>query len=92
MFDTMGYGVYFFFASLMIFSAIFVFFLLPETKGVPLEAMDRLFSRELPARNAHKIVMAELRMDDMQFRRESVSAGKIDEAGFVIQGKHVEEV
>lgn len=33
MFLSMSYGVYFFFASLMIFSAVFVYFLIPETKG-----------------------------------------------------------
>lgn len=91
MFNAMGYGVYFFFASLMIGSAIFVFFLLPETKGVPLEAMDRLFSTSLQARKAHKIVLAELRLNDEQFRRESISAGKLDESGYMIEGKHVEE-
>ncbi len=37
MFDSMYYGVYMFFASLMIGSAIFVYFLIPETKGIPLE-------------------------------------------------------
>lgn len=68
MFTTMGYGVYFFFASLMILSAVFVFFLLPETKGVPLEAMDRLFSANLTPRTAHKMVMAELLADEEQFR------------------------
>jgi hypothetical protein len=92
MFDTMDYGVYFFFASLMICSVIFVYFLLPETKGVPLEAMDRLFSRSLPARKAHKIVLAELRMDDEQFRRERTSAAKVDESGYVIDENHVEKV
>jgi hypothetical protein len=39
-----GEGVYFFFASMMILSIPFVFFLIPETKGIPLESMDRLFS------------------------------------------------
>lgn len=92
MFDTMGYGVYFFFASLMIGSAIFVYFLLPETKGIPLEAMDRLFARSLRASKAHKIVIAELRMDDEQFRRESISAGKLDESGYMVVEKHVEKV
>jgi MFS family permease len=50
MFTAMGYGVYFFFASLMILSILFVFFSLPETKGIPLESMDRLFSKELKLR------------------------------------------
>ena len=92
MFNTMGFGVYMFFASLMLCSAVFVYFLMPETKGVPLEAMDRLFDRRLPARKAHKIVLAELRRDDEQFRRESVDAGKLDESGYVVEGKHIEEV
>ena len=92
MFDTMGYGVYMFFASLMLCSAVFVYFLMPETKGVPLEAMDRLFDRRLPARKAHKIVLAELRRDDEQFRRESIDAGKLDESGYVVDEKHIEEV
>ena len=92
MFDTMDYGVTSFFASLMICLVIFVYFLLPETNGFPLEAMDRLFSRSLPAREPHKIVLAELRMDDEQFRRERTSAAKVDEPGYVIGENHVEKV
>ena len=75
MFTAMGYGVYFFFASLMLCSIVFVFFLLPETKGVPLESMDRLFSKDLKARNAHKIVMVELREDEEQFRHNVKGSG-----------------
>ncbi|KAF9888866.1 hypothetical protein FE257_008235 [Aspergillus nanangensis] len=59
MFATMGYGVYFFFASLMIASSIFVFFLIPETKSVPLEAMDSLFKTK-PVWRAHGRIMQEL--------------------------------
>jgi sugar porter (SP) family MFS transporter len=86
MFTAMGFGVYFFFASLMIFSAIFVFFLMPETKGVPLEAMDRLFDRKLKARKAHGIIMRELRQDEVEFRRNSV----VSKEGYRVDGKHVE--
>jgi len=75
MFTTMGYGVYFFFASLMICSIVFVFFLLPETKGIPLESMDRLFSRELTPRKAHRIVMKELHADEELFRRNVEGSG-----------------
>ncbi|KAL7271115.1 hypothetical protein RUND412_006156 [Rhizina undulata] len=57
MFTTMGYGVYVFFATLMICSVPFVFFLVPETKGVPLEEMDSLFSNDVKTWNAHAIVM-----------------------------------
>ncbi|KAK6376478.1 hypothetical protein LTS17_007073 [Exophiala oligosperma] len=76
MFASMSYGVYFFFASLMLIASVYVFFLVPETKGVPLEAMDRLFSREWPARKAHKAVLEELRIQDQDFRRLSIHEEK----------------
>jgi sugar porter (SP) family MFS transporter len=70
MFQTMGYGVFMFFAALMLCSIVFVFFLIPETKGVPLEAMDRLFAKEAgPPRKAHKYIMLELKADEEAFRR-----------------------
>ncbi|KAK0714249.1 general substrate transporter [Apiosordaria backusii] len=59
MFLKMDYGVYFFFASLMIISIIFIFFFVPETKSIPLEAMDRLFEIK-PVHRANRILMAEL--------------------------------
>lgn len=63
----------------MILAVVFVWFLIPETKGIPLEAMDRLFSNEHPARKAHKIVMAELRVEDQDFRRHSVNEKEVVE-------------
>ena len=57
MFTEMEYGVYFFFASLMIISVFFVFFLIPETKGIPLESMDQLFETK-PIWRAHQRVLA----------------------------------
>ena len=74
MFLTMGYGVYFFFASLMILSIPFVYFLIPETKSVPLEAMDRLFKIK-PVRNANKIIITELREQEEEFRHDADGAG-----------------
>lgn len=68
MFAAMGYGVYFFFASLMICSTVFVFFLIPETKNIPLEAIDRLFDRSLPARKAHGVVFKELKEEEDALR------------------------
>ncbi|PWN47063.1 general substrate transporter [Violaceomyces palustris] len=68
MFRDMGYGVYLFFASLMILSVIYIFFLLPETKGVPIESMNDLFSIR-PVRHAHSQVMSELQA------RERISDG-----------------
>lgn len=59
MFLKMEYGVYFFFASLMLLSIIFVYYLIPETKSIPLESMDRLFEIK-PVRKANKQLMEEL--------------------------------
>lgn len=74
MFLAMSYGVYFFFASLMILSVIFVYFLLPETKSIPLEHMDRLFEIK-PAGKANKIVLQELREQEENFRHDAEGAG-----------------
>ncbi|MCI2435615.1 sugar porter family MFS transporter, partial [Listeria monocytogenes] len=76
MFLTMEYGVFFFFASLMILSTIFVFYLIPETKSIPLEHMDRLFQTK-PLRKANAIIMEELRIEDQEFRHnvEGVDVG-----------------
>jgi sugar porter (SP) family MFS transporter len=68
MFTAMGYGVYFFFASLMFGSVIFVYFLLPETKNIPLEGIDRLFDRRLKASQAHRIVWQELAEEEEALR------------------------
>ncbi|TPX07025.1 uncharacterized protein E0L32_011013 [Thyridium curvatum] len=73
MFLAMGYGVYFFFASLMIISVVFVYFCIPETKSIPLEAMDRLFSVK-PIRKANKTIMDELRAEDQDFRQNAEGA------------------
>lgn len=77
MFDNMGpsgAGVYFFFASMMICSIIFVFFLIPETKSIPLESMDRLFLTK-PVWKANKLILEEDRARDEDFRHEADVVG-----------------
>lgn len=77
MFDSMGpsgCGVYYFFASMMILSIPFVYFLIPETKGIPLESMDRLFDIK-PVRKAHRQVHAEDAMREEEFRHDAEGAG-----------------
>ncbi|KAL5120388.1 hypothetical protein ACEQ8H_001678 [Pleosporales sp. CAS-2024a] len=59
MFLKMSYGVYMFFACLMLLSIPYVYFFLPETKGVPLENMDELFEIK-PTSKAHKILLQRL--------------------------------
>ena len=78
MFDAWGYGVYFFFASLMILSVVFAWFCIPETKSVPLEAMDRLFKTK-PIRKANNIVMAELQEEEREFREHEGESRAINE-------------
>lgn len=74
MFAAMDYGVYFFFASLMILSIFFVFFLVPETKGIPLESMDLLFATK-PVSRAHGIVLSKIRENEERFRHEIKESG-----------------
>lgn len=85
MFTAMGYGVYFFFASLMILSVFFVFFLIPETKGIPLESMDRLFEIK-PIWRAHAQIVATLREEEEGFRHD------IEESGLAESKLNAEQV
>ena len=80
MFTAMGYGVYFFFASLMICSVIFVYFLMPETKNIPLEGIDRLFDRRLKASQAHGIVWKEL-AEEEEALRIGLTSGSLEKGG-----------
>lgn len=41
-FKSLGYGTWFFFASVLIVATIWAFFLLPETKGLTIEQMDMI--------------------------------------------------
>ena len=69
-----GCGVYFFFASMMLLSIVFVFFLIPETKGIPLESMDRLFEVK-PVWRAHSTVHNEDVLREQEFRHDADGAG-----------------
>ncbi|KAI5480531.1 MFS transporter, quinate permease [Pseudohyphozyma bogoriensis] len=71
MFDAMGYGVYLFFATMMILSLPYIVFLLPETKNVPLEEMDRLFYMK-NTWTANSKVMAELQRERAELKAPPV--------------------
>ena len=58
----------------MILSIPFVYFLVPETKGIPLENMDRLFSIK-PVWKAHGTVLTEIRKNEEEFRHDAEVAG-----------------
>lgn len=59
-----GYGMYFLFGAVTICGFVFVWFLIPETKSVPLDRMDRLFAIS-PVRKAHHIVMGEVQHESL---------------------------
>lgn len=65
-----GYGMYFLFGSVTVCGLVFVWFLIPETKSVPLDRMDRLFEIS-PVRKAHTVVMDEVHHDNLD-REEMV--------------------
>jgi hypothetical protein len=88
MFSAMGYGVYFFFASLMLCSIVFVYFLVPETKGIPLESMDLLFDYK-PVRHAHGQMVAKLREDEEHFRHDVEASGL---GAAKLDAEHAEQV
>ncbi|CAH0027639.1 unnamed protein product [Clonostachys rhizophaga] len=56
MITDLGYGTFFMFGGFVIAMGIWAYFCIPETKGVPLEHMDALFSRP-----THKAVWNQLR-------------------------------
>ncbi|KAF5360006.1 hypothetical protein D9758_007615 [Tetrapyrgos nigripes] len=86
MFTSMGYGVYLFFASLMICSVFYVYLLLPETKQVPLERMDELFGSDVKAWNAHKIVMARMIHQNDTSKNSFSDGGRDEEVGMKDDG------
>jgi hypothetical protein len=57
MITNIGYGTYFVFASMTTLSVAFVFFFLPETKGLSLEEIDVLFDG--PSRDVTDITIEE---------------------------------
>ena len=43
---SMGYGTFIFFGIICFLAAAFIFFMVPETKGLTLEEMDEVFGDE----------------------------------------------
>lgn len=59
MINSMKYGIFLFFASIAAIAVPFVYFFVPETKGIALEDIDKLFEKGLSAHRAHKHVMSQ---------------------------------
>ncbi|KAF9477819.1 MFS quinate transporter QutD [Pholiota conissans] len=71
MFLAMSYGVYIFFATFMIISIAFVYFVLPESRQVPLERMNELFDNDVRPWEAHDIVMSRTRNEVVRIEHDS---------------------
>lgn len=71
MISDLGYGAYFFFASILVAMGIWSFFFVPETKGITLEEMDALFLKPM-----HKAVWAQLRGKPLFITEDEVARGK----------------
>lgn len=76
--DNIGYGFYFLFAACSAVFPVVVYCLYPETKNVPLEAMDYLF--EVPAWRAHSYALHKY---DTEILRLKHGQGKGEESTLV---------
>ena len=57
----------------MLISIPYVFFLLPETRGIPLEDVDDLFRKGLKPWRAHSVVLAEIKRRTLE-REDNVQS------------------
>ncbi|KAI5450792.1 hypothetical protein NCC49_002798 [Naganishia albida] len=80
MFKAMSYGVYLFFACLMVLSVPFVYFFVRETSEIPLERMNELFDPEIKAWRAHGVIM-----NRMREAQENGETGAREENGSIEQ-------
>ncbi|KAI8582480.1 hypothetical protein K450DRAFT_206130 [Umbelopsis ramanniana AG] len=71
------YGTYFLFGSFCIIMAIYTFFLVPETKGIMLEAMPELFQG-----SAYQAKQLRANTDAENFSDEHLSASSADKNNF----------
>jgi len=71
MISDLGYGAYFFFASILCAMGVWSFFFVPETKGITLEEMDALFLKPM-----HKAVWAQIRGKPILTQEEIVARNK----------------
>ncbi|KAJ4330373.1 hypothetical protein N0V87_010035 [Didymella glomerata] len=84
MISDLGYGAYFFFASILVAMGIWSFFFVPETKGITLEEMDALFLTPM-----HKAVWAQVRGKPLFVDEDVIAQGKLGEKGGVVYTESV---
>jgi hypothetical protein len=76
----MGYGVYIFFASMLVLASAYAWFFIHETKGVRMDQMDELFGYERPAVNYTPKVIEEGHLDDRDGKQNDAQVSRIEMA------------
>lgn len=84
-----GFGVYFFFATFMLISIPYVYFLLPETRGIPLEDVHELFRKDLKPWKAHPIVLAEIKQRTLERESDNHDSNERKVAGDLTENESV---
>jgi hypothetical protein len=76
----MNYGVYIFFASMLVLASIYAWFFIHETKGVRMDQMDELFGFERPATNYTSKVVEEGGFDDQGGKQKDTHVSRVEVA------------
>jgi hypothetical protein len=77
----MNYGVYIFFASMLVLASIYAWFFIHETKGVRMDQMDELFGFERPvASYASKVVEEGDLHDDHGGKQKDTHVSRVEVA------------
>ena len=86
MFEAWGWGTYIWFAAFLTGGIVWVWFVLPETKGASLEEMDRVFKSHTGEEDAAMLRQARYDvgltddLDDDAIRAEKVAVGVSEES------------
>ena len=76
----MNYGVYIFFASMLVLASIYAWFFIHETKGVRMDQMDELFGFERPAGNYTSKAVEEGDFDDHGGKQKDTHISRVEVA------------
>lgn len=76
----MGYGVYIFFASMLILASIYAWFFIHETKGVRMDQMDELFGFERPQTHYASKVVEEGDLEDPDAKQKDAQVSRVEVA------------
>ena len=76
----MNYGVYIFFASMLVLASIYAWFFIHETKGVRMDQMDELFGFERPAANYTSKIVEEGDLDDHGSKQKDTHVSRVEVA------------